>query len=354
MAAQAFAERRLGVVNSILVVFELSAIECHSFEGLAKRMRCFCGKRNTPMVLCSEPLLAIVGPTASGKTELALELAQRFAAEIINADSRQVYRGLDIGSAKPTVAERQRVPHHLVDVADPDEEFHCARFLKLAEDAIRGVRARGRRILVVGGTGLYLRVLRGGLFPAPSRDPQLRAQWMARERAEPGFLHRQLVKVDEQCARRLHPRDHVRLVRALEVYYKTGRPMSAWQAEHRFATGKYEVVLLAVDLPRAELYRRIDHRCRCMIEAGLVEEVRDLYARGYGPDLPALQSLGYREIGAYVRGEWSLDEATAAMARATRRFAKRQLTWFRREPIVRWLPPELPAWEHEFYRWWPG
>lgn len=300
----------------------------------------------------SEPILAIVGPTAAGKTGLALELAERFGAEIINADSRQVYRGLDIGSAKPTKAERQRVRHHVVDVVDPDEEFHCARFLQLADEAIAEVRGRGRRVLVVGGTGLYVRVLRGGLFPGPSRDPVLRAQWMARERAEPGFLHRQLSEVDEQSARRLHPRDYVRLIRALEVYHKTGQPMSSWQAQHRFATGRYEVVLLAVDLPRAELYRRIDLRCHQMIEAGFVEEVRSLYDRGYSAHLPALQSLGYREIGAYVRGEVALDEAIAAMARATRRFAKRQLTWFRREPIVAWLPPEVALWEREVRRWW--
>lgn len=300
-----------------------------------------------------EPIVAVVGPTAAGKTALAIELAERFGAEIVNADSRQVYRHLDIGSAKPTSAERQRVPHHLVDVADPDEEFHCARFLELAERAIAEVQRRGRRVLVVGGTGLYVRVLRGGLFPGPPRDPQLRACWMKCEQADPGYVHRELTRVDPDTARRLHPRDLVRLIRALEVYYKTGRPMSWWQAQHRFGTGRHDMVLLAVDVPRAELYRRINARCRRMVAEGFVEEVRALYERGYAPELPSLQSLGYREIGAYVRGEVELDDAIVEMARATRRFAKRQLTWFRREPIARWLPPELAVWECELNRWWP-
>ncbi|MCX8073768.1 MAG: tRNA (adenosine(37)-N6)-dimethylallyltransferase MiaA [Candidatus Binatia bacterium] len=305
------------------------------------------------MTTASEPIVAIVGPTASGKTALALELAEAFGAEIVNADSRQVYRGLDIGSAKPTVAERQRVPHHVVDVAAPDEPFHCARFLELAEAAIADIRGRGLRVLVVGGTGLYVRVLRGGLFPGPARDPELRAAWMAREVESPGFLHRCLAAVDPVSAARLHPRDHVRLIRALEVYEKTGRPMSWWQAQHRFGTGRYPLVLLGVSVPRAELYRRIDARCRAMVASGLVEEVRRLYAQGYGPELPALQSLGYREIGAYVRAEMGLEEAIAAMARETRRFAKRQLTWFRREPVVEWLPPEAEIWEGRLRTWWP-
>jgi tRNA dimethylallyltransferase len=300
----------------------------------------------------AEPILAIVGPTAAGKTAISVEIAERFGAEVVNADSRQVYRGLDIGSAKPGRSERQRVRHHVLDVADPDEEFHCARFLELAEAAIDEVQRRGRRVLVVGGTGLYVRVLRGGLFPGPARDPTLRASLIAREEAEPGRLHADLAQVDPETATRLHPRDHVRLVRALEVYYKTGRPMSWWQHQHRFATGRHPMVLLGVDVPRAELYRRIDERCKAMVAAGLVDEVRSLYARGYDPSLPPLQSLGYREIGAYVRGEASLDEALCAMARATRRFAKRQLTWFRREPVALWLPPEPAVWIETVQRWW--
>jgi tRNA dimethylallyltransferase len=300
----------------------------------------------------AEPIVAIVGPTASGKTALAIELAERFGAEVINADSRQVYRGLDIGSAKPTFFERQRVPHHVVDVAEPEDEFHCARFLELAEEAIADVHARGRRVLVVGGTGLYVRVLRGGLFPGPGRDPEFRGHWYAREQQEPGTLHRELTKVDPQTASRLHPRDWVRLVRALEVYHKTGQPISWWQAQHRFTSGRHAIVLLGIEVPRAELWQRIEARGRAMIEAGLVAELRNLYARGLSPELPALQSLGYREIGAYVRGLMSLDEALSRMVRATRQFAKRQLTWFRREPVQRWMPPALPLWEQELARFW--
>lgn len=301
-----------------------------------------------------EPIIAIVGPTAAGKTDLAVALAQRFRAEIINADSRQVYRYLDIGSAKPSAEVRRRVAHHVLDVVSPDEDFHCARYLELAEAAIADVRARGRRALVVGGTGLYVRVLRGGLFPGPPRDVALRAFWAERERAQPGSLHRELARVDPECAARFHPRDHVRLIRALEVYCRTGRPMSWWQANHRFGSGRHALVLLGVQVARSELYRRIDSRCQAMIAAGLIDEVRALYARGYDAHLPALQSLGYREIGAYVRGEVALTEAIASMARATRRFAKRQLTWFRREPVVRWLPREMEEWHAEIQRWWHG
>ncbi len=286
------------------------------------------------------PILAIVGPTGVGKTALALELAERLGAEIVNADSRQVYRQLDIGSAKPTAAERARVPHHVFDVVDPDQPFDCARYRELAAAAIADIRGRGRRVLVVGGTGLYVKALRYGLFPGPPRNAELRARLEAEEQAAAGSLHRRLTELDPVTAARLHPHDRVRLIRALEVELVTGRPMSAWQAEHGFRAASVPMTLIGLTLARARLRQRLAQRCRAMIEAGLLDEVRDLWKRGYPRALPTLQTIGYREMGAVLAEEMNLDEALAAMIRATCQLAKRQLTWFRADPTVRWFDAE--------------
>jgi tRNA dimethylallyltransferase len=288
-------------------------------------------------------IIALVGPTASGKTEIAIEAARRFGAEIVGADSRQVYRGLDIGSAKPTAAERAAVPHHLLDVVAPDEAFDCARYRELARAAIDDIEARGRRALVVGGTGLYLKVLRYGLFAGPRRDPGLRARLTAAETAEPGCLHRRLAEVDAAAAARLHARDLARVVRALEVFELTGRPLSRWQEEHAFRRAEVDMRVIGLAVERPALYRRIDERCRAMIDLGLVDEVRRLYGEGFDPNLPALRSPGYAESGDHVRGLVSLGEALDHMSRATRHLAKRQTTWFRRHAPDVWLPPAAAA-----------
>jgi tRNA dimethylallyltransferase len=282
-------------------------------------------------------ILALVGPTGAGKTQLSLELAQRLDAEIVNCDSRQVFRFLDIGTAKPTAAERTAVPHHLFDVVDPDQPFDCARYRDLARAAIADIRARGKRVVLVGGSGLYLKVLRYGLAPAPPRDPALRERLTALEDGEPGALHRRLTTVDPSAAVRLHPHDRVRLIRALEVCELTGRPLSAWQAEHGFRATELDCRVIGLEMPRRALYARLDARCRAMLADGLLDEVRGLWTRGYGPQLWPLQSIGYREVGAHLRGECDLAGALAAMQRATRRFAKRQRTWFRADPQVEWL-----------------
>ena len=287
------------------------------------------------------PIIAVIGPTGVGKTALALVLAERLGAEIVNADSRQVYRYLDIGSAKPTAAERARVPHHLFDLVDPDEAFDCARYRELATAAIGDIERRGRRVLVVGGTGLYVKALRYGLFPGPPRDATMRAQLEAEEAADPGSLHRRLAKLDPLTAARLHPHDHVRLIRALEVQRLTGRPMSAWQAEHGFRAALLPMTVIGLTFERARLRERIAQRCRAMVEAGLLEEVRGLWARGYPRELPVLQTIGYREMGAVLAGEIKLDEALVAMTRATCQLAKRQLTWFRADPTVSWFDSEI-------------
>ena len=288
-------------------------------------------------------VVALVGPTGVGKTDVGIALAAACGAEIVNADSRQVYRRLDIGSAKPTPAQQALVPHHLIDVVEPDEPFDCARFRALAVAAIADIVGRGKRVLVVGGTGLYVKALLRGLFAGPSRDAALRADLAREEAAAPGSLHRHLAAVDPTAAARLHPHDQVRLIRALEVYRLTGRPLSAWQAEHAFAARQFDSLILGLTLPRAELYARIEARCRVMIDAGLVDEVRALYAAGLDPGLPALRSLGYREVGEYVRGGCDLPTAVARMAQATRRLAKRQLTWFGADRSVTWAAPGAAA-----------
>jgi tRNA dimethylallyltransferase len=286
------------------------------------------------------PVLALVGPTGTGKTDLSLQLADRLDAEIVNCDSRQVFRHLDIGTAKPSAAERAAAPHHLFDVVDPDQPFDCGRYRELARAAIAEIRSRGRRVVLVGGTGLYLKVLRYGLAPAPPRDAALRARLAALEEAEPGALHARLRERDAAAAARLHPHDRVRLIRALEVGELTGRPLSAWHAEHAFRAAELPVRVIALTMERAALYARLDARCHAMVEHGLVDEVQALWRRGYGPELPPLLSIGYREIGAYLQGRCDLAAAIADMQRATRQFAKRQMTWFRADPTVEWLDAE--------------
>jgi tRNA dimethylallyltransferase len=297
-------------------------------------------------------IVALVGPTGVGKTDVGIALAAQLGAEIINADSRQVFRQLDIGSAKPTTEQRAAVPHHVIDVVDPDMRFDCAQFRRLAVDAISDITRRGKRVLVVGGTGLYVKVLLRGLLAGPARDPGLRARLQQREDAAPGSLHGQLAAVDPATAARLHRHDRVRLIRALEVHALTGRPMSAWQSEHGFGQRAFDALVLGLALPRATLYARIEARCHAMIAAGLVDEIRHLYAAGFDPKLPALRSPGYREIGDHVRDLCDLPTAVARMAQATRRLAKRQMTWFRGDAQVEWHAPELAAVQPAVERFW--
>lgn len=297
-------------------------------------------------------IVVLVGPTGAGKTDLGIELAEHWNAEIVNADSRQIYRRLDIGSAKPTTEQRARVAHHLIDLVEPDEAFDCARYRELALEAIADITCRGKRVFVVGGTGLYIKTLLHGIFPGPARDASLRAQFERDEATEPGVLHRRLTVADPIAAARLHPHDRLRLIRALEVVQLTGRPISAWQAAHAFSESAVDALVPGLELPRAELYARIDARCTAMIAAGLIEEVKQLYAAGFDPDLPALRSPGYREIGEYLRGGCDLRDATARMAQATRRLAKRQLTWFRADPHVVWTASTFAALNEHVRRFW--
>jgi len=290
----------------------------------------------------SRTLLVIVGPTASGKTGVALRLATLFGAEIVSADSVQVYRGLDIGSAKPSAEERARVPHHLIDVVEPDQAFDAATFRALATQAIEDIQGRGKNAVVAGGTGLYVRALLGGLFGSPPKDPELRRALVeeARERGREALWQR-LAEVDPEAAGRIHARDLVRVVRALEVVELCGRPLSQLQAEHGFGEQRFGYAKIGLRVPRAELYRRIEERLEAMLAAGWLEEVRALLSR-WGPQARALQSLGYRHLVAHLQGRLSLPEARALILRDTRRYAKRQLIWFRAEPDITWVEPGGP------------
>ena len=285
-------------------------------------------------------VVVITGPTATGKTALALTLAQRYNAEIISADSRQVYRHLDIGTAKPTAAEQAQAPHHVIDVVNPNEHFDVARFRALGQEAIAALTRRGKRVFVVGGTGLYIRALTRGLFVGPQADPALRQRLTAQETAHgPGFLHNWLRRVDADTACRLHPNDRTRLIRALEVWLLSGKPMSAWQREHGFRERPFSTLLVSLVLEREVLAWRIQQRCQQMIHAGLVDEVRRVLAMGFGEPLPAFRTIGYAQIVDLLHGRSTLEEAVANMATATRQLAKRQLTWLRAEPEVQWYTP---------------
>lgn len=290
-------------------------------------------------------LVGIFGPTAGGKSELAVWLAERIGGEVVSVDSRQVYRRLDVGTAKPAPELRRAVPHHMLDVVEPDEPFDAARYAVGARAAIAEIHGRGRAVVLCGGSGLYLRALTGGLFAAAPPDGDIRRRLDARlaERG-PAALHAELAALDPEAAGRIAPRDAARIRRALEVVLATGRPLSAWHREHAFRDEPYEILSFVLSPPVEELDRRIARRAAGMWERGLVEETRALLAAGYDGRLRPLAAIGYREAQAHLRGELSRQEALAAMVRATRRYAKRQRTWFRRLEGARLLsgPEDRP------------
>lgn len=285
-------------------------------------------------------IVVITGPTATGKTALALDLAQRHAGEIVSADSRQIYRHLDIGTAKPTEEQQARVRHYLIDVADPDERFDAARFRGLAEAAVADIARRGKRVFLVGGTGLYIRALIHGLFVGPSADPALRCRLAQQEKEHgPGYLHTWLARVDPEAARRLHPNDRMRLVRALEVWLLSGKPLSVWQREHAFRDQRFPTLQLALVTERDLLAQRIEVRCRQMFHAGLADELRHVLDLGFDETLPALRTIGYAQAGDLLHDCCTREEAISRTAQATRRLAKRQLTWLRGESALLWYTP---------------
>ena len=282
-------------------------------------------------------VVALVGPTGTGKTELAIAVARRSGAEIVSADSMQVYRGMDVGTAKPSVALRAEIPHHGLDLVAPDEPMSAGRWAAIARAAALGAAARGRPLLLVGGTGLYARAFAGGLIPGAESAPEVRAELEARSTAE---LRAELERVDPQSAARIPVGDRVRSVRALEVARLAARPISEQQARHGFADRPFELRWLGLALDRERLARRLRERVARMFNAGWVEEVRALRAAGLSRELRPMRAIGYREVNALLDGETNEAEAQERIWIATRRYAKRQRTWFRAEPGLEWIDAE--------------
>jgi tRNA dimethylallyltransferase len=283
----------------------------------------------------TDPLVVLLlGPTGSGKTALSLALSERFNGEIVSCDSVAVYRGMDLGSAKPSAQERARVPHHLIDVADPDQPFTAGEYSRQARAALRDIVARGHLPIVTGGTGLYLRALTEGLFAGPERQSDLRARLQSsHQNRGPVWLHRLLERLDPESATRIHANDTPKLIRAIEVCLASRKPMS--QVLARDPLTGFRLLRIGLNPPRQALYARLDQRCAAMFAAGLVDETRGLLDR-YGP-VRALESLGYRQALAVQAGLLSEEAGIAAAQQGHRNYAKRQLTWFRREPDVHWI-----------------
>ena len=289
---------------------------------------------------CSDrkPLIVLVGPTAVGKSHIAIPLAQALKTEILTADSRQVYRGMDIGMDKPPVEARGGVPHRLIDVVEPDQPFNVGEYRRLALVEIARLHQEGRIPLLVGGTGLYVRAVVRGLWDGPPADWTYRHRLMDHARTEGAeTLYRQLVQVDPDLAMRLHPRDEVKIIRGLETYHVTGRRLSDLHREHAFAEKPFSTLMIGLTRERQELYRRVDARVDEQLANGLVAETRRLLAQGYDRQLGSMKGLGYRQISGYLAGECSYEEAVRLLKRDTRHFAKRQFTWFRKEPGIVWV-----------------
>jgi tRNA dimethylallyltransferase len=288
--------------------------------------------------------IVVCGPTGIGKTRTAIALARRFGGEIVGADSMQIYRYMDIGTAKPTPAEQAQVRHHMVDIIAPDAPYDAARYAEDAWRAVRHIQQRGRLPVVAGGTGLYVKALIYGLFDArpPAPEGRRRLETMA-DRHGSAYLHAELAACDPAAAKAIHINDRFRIIRALETFQTTGRPISALREAHRFATPRLTTFKLGLRMPRDALYARIDRRVDQMVAEGLLGEVESLLARGYAAGLKAMQSIGYRHMVAYLCGETDWEETLRLLKRDTRRYAKRQLTWFRADPEIVWTTPEAVA-----------
>jgi tRNA dimethylallyltransferase len=285
-------------------------------------------------------IIIIAGPTCVGKTEVAMTLAEPLRGQIVSADAMQVYRYMDIGTAKPTQQEQARVRHHLIDVVDPDEPFSAARFKAAAEAVIAELHEKGHPAFVVGGTGLYIKALTQGLFRVQEGNGALRERLRAeaKDLGSP-VLHQRLQDVDPEGAARIHPHDAYRIVRALEVLELTGKPLSEHHSAHGFSDDPYQVLKIGLFLDREMLYQRINQRVDRMLEAGFLKEVKGLFSLGYSPKLKSMKSIGYRHVAEYLEGHVTWDETVRRLKRDTRRYAKRQMAWFRADPEILWLQP---------------
>jgi tRNA dimethylallyltransferase len=319
----------------------LSNLQAGSFSASCQEIFTAEGEDFTEMVVKQEKVVVIAGPTASGKSSLAVELSILLQGEILNADSMQVYRDMDVGTAKPSPAERRIVPHHLLDVVDPDEDFNAAIYRSLAIPVIRDLLSIGKVCFVVGGTGLYIKALLGGLLHCPPVDHGLREE-LRDQAEEQGLrsLYRKLEELDPVSAKKIHAHDKVRILRALEIIELTKKPLSALIQGHGFQEAVFQALRICLQIDRKELYHRIDERSFLMVERGLVEETENLLARGYSPELKPMKSLGYRHAVRYLEGRYDREEMVRQLQLDTRRYAKRQLTWFRADPSMTWIDPQ--------------
>lgn len=285
-----------------------------------------------------QKVIVICGPTGIGKTNWAIQLGREFNGEIIGADSMQIYRYMDIGTAKPTPDERAQVAHHMIDIVDPDEDFSAGRYARMAGHVIGELHEKNVLPLIAGGTGLYIKACLHGLFRQRSANSEV-LQRLTREADQhgPETIYNRLRDCDPEAARRINPRDVFRIVRALEVYETTGRPASVHQKDHRFSENRYDALKICLYADREMLYDRINRRVDQMMADGFVDEVRNLLKIGYPGDLKPMQSIGYRHVLAYLSGRWSWEESLETMKRDTRRYAKRQLTWFRADSDMQWI-----------------
>ena len=294
----------------------------------------------TPIYLKSK-IIVICGPTAVGKTSFAIELASMFNGEIVGADSMQIYRHMDIGTAKPNQEEQARICHHMIDIIDPDQPFDAAQYAKMAFEHIQYLESQNLNRFIVGGTGLYIKSLLHGMFESKSSNSTVRNRLKA-EASELGikFLHERLKNCDPETAGQIHPKDTYRIIRAIEVYEITGKPISQHRKEHGFSDNIFQVLKIGLNIKREVLYQQIDKRAYEMVDAGFIKEVTNLLKMGYTPDLKSMKSIGYRHIVNHITKSIPLNETITTMQRDTRRYAKRQLTWFRADPEINWMEPK--------------
>jgi len=293
-------------------------------------------------------IVLVCGPTSMGKTSMGIDLAQEVEGEIISADSMQVYKHMDIGTAKPVYAEQRLVPHHMIDIIEPDESFDAARFAKTATKIISGLVSQNKTPFIVGGTGLYIKALLHGFSVTDPADPEILCR-LKREAEEhpPDFLHKKLLEFDKNSADKIHPNDTFRLIRALAVFEKTGNPISSYHKGHMFRKNLFNSLKIGLDMDRDKLYQRINMRVDQMLENGFLDEVKKLLGMGFSENLKPMKSLGYRHMVDYIQGRHDLKEAARLMKRDTRRYAKRQLTWFRADPDILWIKPDDFAYAKE-------
>jgi tRNA dimethylallyltransferase len=287
-----------------------------------------------------QTVIVVCGPTGIGKTGTAIEIARGCNGEIVGADSMQIYRHMDIGTAKPTPEEQVQIRHHMIDIIDPDEDFDALNYAEMAGSIIAGLDSRGIVPFVVGGTGFYIKALLHGLYPSAVVDPAIRAR--LRKEAEvnaAGVMHRRLEKVDPEAAARLHPNDIFRIIRALETYEATGKPISKYHKEHGFSQDRYRALIIGLNMDREKLYERINQRVDLMIADGFLQEVKSLCKMGYGPELKSMQSIGYRHMLDYIAGRTDWEECVRTLKRDHRRYAKRQITWFGGNETIIWKEP---------------